>query len=112
MRAQPHHLYYLSHSTMVLQPVPFTFDSPGNGLIQKEYKGIKIKEEDEKDVTTNLGVELEERFDPDEKRDSDFNDAIDGNEDIADENFQLFLLFLMYLLLYICVPLILGSLRC
>ena len=38
-------------------------------------------------MTTDSDVESEERFDPDEKRDSDFNDAIDGNEDIADENF-------------------------
>ena len=27
--------YYLSHSAMVLYPVPSTFDTPGNGLILK-----------------------------------------------------------------------------
>jgi len=37
-------------------------------------------------VTTNSGVESEQRFDPDEEGESDFDDAIDGDEDMADEN--------------------------
>ena len=47
-------------------------------------EGITIKEEDEKEVTTDSGVESEERFDPDSQ--SDFNDDIDGDEDSDDEN--------------------------
>jgi len=33
--------------------------------------GIQIKEEDENDVITNSGVELDERFDLDEEGESD-----------------------------------------
>jgi hypothetical protein len=47
-------------------------------------EGIKIKEEDENDVTTNLGVESEGRFNPDKEEDSDFDNVID--KDMADEN--------------------------
>jgi hypothetical protein len=47
-------------------------------------EGITIKVENEEDVTTDSGVESEERFDPNEE--SDFDDAIDGDEDIDDEN--------------------------
>jgi len=49
-------------------------------------EGIQIKEEDENDVTTNSGVELVDRFDLDKDDESDFDDAIDGDEDRADEN--------------------------
>ena len=49
-------------------------------------KGITIKEEDENDVTTDSSVLSDERFDPDEEGESDFDNAIDGDEDIADEN--------------------------
>ncbi|KAF4627978.1 hypothetical protein G7Y89_g10173 [Cudoniella acicularis] len=48
-------------------------------------EGIKIKEEDKNDMTTDSGVESDERFDPDEG-DADFDDAINGDEDMADEN--------------------------
>ena len=73
-------------------------------------EGIKIKEEDENDMTIDSGIESDERFDPDEG-DSEFDDAINSDKDIADENIQLFLLLLVYLLLYLYVLLILGSFR-
>jgi hypothetical protein len=47
-------------------------------------EGITIKKEDENEVTTDSGVESEDRFDPESE--SDFDDAIDGDEDIDDEN--------------------------
>jgi hypothetical protein len=37
-------------------------------------------------VTTNSGVLLDERFDIDEEGESDFDDVIDGDEYMADEN--------------------------
>jgi hypothetical protein len=49
-------------------------------------EGITIKEEDENDVTTDSGVELVDRFDPDKDDESDFDDAIDGDKDRANEN--------------------------
>jgi hypothetical protein len=49
-------------------------------------EGVVIKEEDENKVTTNSSVELEERFDVDEEDYSSFDDAIDGDEDMDDEN--------------------------
>jgi hypothetical protein len=36
-------------------------------------------------VTTDLGIDLEQDFDPDEKE-SDFDDIINGDEDIEDKN--------------------------
>jgi hypothetical protein len=48
--------------------------------------GIQIKEEDENDVITDLGVESDERFNPDEEGESDWDNAINGDEDMADEN--------------------------
>jgi hypothetical protein len=47
-------------------------------------EGITIKEEDENEMTTNLEVELEDRFDP--NLESNFDDAIDSDKDIDDEN--------------------------
>ena len=47
-------------------------------------KGIIIKEEDKNKVITNLGVDLDERFNPDSK--SDFNNDIDSDENIDDKN--------------------------
>ena len=52
---------------------------------QKVAEGIKIKEEDENDVTTDSGIDSEQDFDPDEEE-SDFDDIIDGDEDMEDEN--------------------------
>jgi hypothetical protein len=37
-------------------------------------------------MTTDSGVSSDERFDPDEEGESDFDDAINGDEDIADKN--------------------------
>ena len=36
---------------------------------------------------TDSGIESEEKFDPYRERGSDFNDTINDNKDIADENF-------------------------
>ena len=52
---------------------------------QEVAEGIKIKEEDENDVTTDSGIDLEQDFDLDEEE-SDFDDIIDGDEDMEDEN--------------------------
>jgi len=37
-------------------------------------------------VITNLGVKLDERFNLDEEGEFDWDNAIDGDKDIADEN--------------------------
>ena len=37
-------------------------------------------------MTTDSRVESEERFDLDDEEESDFDDAIDGDEDIEDED--------------------------
>ena len=52
-------------------------------------EGIAIKQEDENDVTTNSGVKLDERFNLDAEDESDFDDDIDGDKDMQDENMQL-----------------------
>jgi hypothetical protein len=49
-------------------------------------EGIKIKEEDLDDVTTDSGVESDKRFDSDSEDESDFDDVINGDEDVGDEN--------------------------
>ena len=54
--------------------------------IKEVAKGIIIKEEDKNDTITNLGVNLEERFNLDKEDKSDFNNVINGDEDIADKN--------------------------
>ena len=64
-------------------------DNNERGLLytaKEVAEGITINEEDENDVTTDSGVSSDERFDPDEEGESDFDDAIDGDEDMADEN--------------------------
>jgi hypothetical protein len=64
-------------------------DSNKDGLLyttQEVAEGIKIKEEDFDDVTTDLGVESDERFDPDSKDESDFDDVINSDEDVRDKN--------------------------
>ena len=52
--------------------------------MQEIAKGITIKEEDKNNVTTNLGVSSNERFDTD--LESNFDNNINGDEDINDEN--------------------------
>ena len=47
---------------------------------------IQIKEEDENDVITDSGVESDERFNPDEEGESDWDDVINGDKDMADKN--------------------------
>jgi hypothetical protein len=62
-------------------------DDNDNGLLytaQEVAKGITIKEEDENNVTTDLGVSFNERFNTD--LESDFDDNINGDKDINDEN--------------------------
>jgi len=49
-------------------------------------EGITIKEEDENDVTTDLGVDSVDSFDPNKDDESDFDDDIDRDEDIEDGN--------------------------
>jgi hypothetical protein len=49
-------------------------------------EGIIIKEEDENNIITNLSILLNKRFNPNKERESDFNNVINGNKDIADEN--------------------------
>ena len=51
---------------------------------QEVAKGITIKEEDKNNITTNLGVSSNERFDTD--LESDFNNNINGDKDINNEN--------------------------
>jgi hypothetical protein len=52
--------------------------------MQEVAKGIIIKEEDKNDVTTNLGVSSNKRFNT--NLESDFDNDINGNEDINNEN--------------------------
>jgi hypothetical protein len=62
-------------------------DDNNQGLLytaQEVEEGIMIKEEDESEVTSDSGVDLDERFDPDSE--SDFNDDVDGDENVDDEN--------------------------
>jgi hypothetical protein len=62
-------------------------DDNDNSLLytaQKVVKGITIKEEDENDMTTDSGVSFNERFNTDSE--SDFDDDINSDEDINDEN--------------------------
>ena len=66
-------------------------DDNNQGLLytaQEVEEGIMIKEEDESEVTSDSGVNLDERFDPDSE--SDFDDDVDGDKDRNDENMQLF----------------------
>ena len=51
---------------------------------QEVAKGITIKEEDKNNITTNLGVSFNKRFNTDSE--SDFDDNINGDKDINDEN--------------------------
>ena len=62
-------------------------DDNEEGLLytaQEVGEGIVVKEEDENDVTTDSGVDSDERFDPDSE--SDFDDIIDNNEDLNNKN--------------------------
>ena len=52
--------------------------------MQEITKGIIIKEEDENDVTTNLGVSSNKRFNT--NLESNFNDNINSNKDINNKN--------------------------
>jgi len=49
-------------------------------------KGITIKQEDENDVIANLGVKLDKRFNPNKEDESDFDNDINGDEDMQDKN--------------------------
>jgi hypothetical protein len=64
-------------------------DDNQRGLLytaQEVVQGVTIKEEDENDMATDSGVDSMDRFDPDEDDESDFDNAIDGDENMADEN--------------------------
>jgi hypothetical protein len=51
---------------------------------QEVAKGITIKEKDKNNMTTDSGVSSNERFNTD--LESDFDDNINGDKDIDDEN--------------------------
>jgi len=51
---------------------------------QEVTKGITIKEEDKNNMTTDSGVSSNERFNTDSE--SDFDNNINGDKDINDEN--------------------------
>jgi hypothetical protein len=62
-------------------------DNNEGGLLytaREVEEGVTIKEERDEEVTTDSGVESEERFDPDSE--SDFDDDINGDEDVDNEN--------------------------
>ena len=40
-------------------------------------------------MVTNLGVNLEQYFNPDKEEESNYNNAINSNKDIKDKNLQL-----------------------
>jgi hypothetical protein len=64
-------------------------DDNERGLLytaQEVVEGITIKEEDENDVIIDSGVDLVDSFNPNEDDESDFNDDINGDKDIEDEN--------------------------
>jgi hypothetical protein len=52
--------------------------------VQEVAKGITIKEEDKNNVTINLGVSFNKRFNTD--LESDFDNNINGDEDINNKN--------------------------
>jgi hypothetical protein len=56
--------------------------------IKEVAEGIIIKEENENNITTNSGIESEERFDPEINRlsESDFNKEVNRDKDINDKN--------------------------
>lgn len=56
--------------------------------IKEVVEGIIIKEEDKNNIITNLGVELEERFNPKVNRVSklDFNKEVNRDKDINNKN--------------------------
>jgi hypothetical protein len=63
-------------------------DDNKRGLLyttQEVVEGVTIKEEDKNDMTDS-GVDSIDRFDPDQDDKSDFDNVIDRDEDIADEN--------------------------
>jgi hypothetical protein len=64
-------------------------DNDDNSLLytaQEVAKGIIVKVKDENNITTDLGVSSNERFDPNLQLESDFNNDINGDEDKDDEN--------------------------
>ena len=59
-------------------------DNDDNSLLyttQEVAKGITVKIKDKNNVTTNLRVSFNERFNPDSQSESDFNDDINSDED-------------------------------
>ena len=57
--------------------------------MQEVIKGIKIKEKDKNNLTTNLSVNLKQYFNLSKEEESDFNNAINSNKGIKDKNLQL-----------------------
>lgn len=56
--------------------------------VKEVAEGVIIKQEDEMDVTTNSGVDSNERFDTDSNTEgeSDFDNQVNGNKNFKDEN--------------------------
>jgi hypothetical protein len=54
--------------------------------IKEVVEGIIIKEKDENNIITDLSILLDERFNPNKEGESDFNNVINSNKDMADEN--------------------------
>jgi hypothetical protein len=54
--------------------------------VKEVAEGIIIKQEDENNVTTDLGVKSDKRFNPNKEDKSDFNNDINRDEDIQDKN--------------------------
>jgi hypothetical protein len=50
-------------------------------------KGIKIKEEDKNNITTNSSIKPKEKFNLDIKGESEFNNAINSNKDAEYKDF-------------------------
>jgi hypothetical protein len=64
-------------------------DDDDNSLLytaQEVTKGIIVKIKDENNITADLGVSFNKRFNPDSQLESEFDDHINGNEDQDDEN--------------------------
>jgi hypothetical protein len=47
---------------------------------------IIIKKEDKNNITINLSILLDKRFNLDKEKESNFNNTINSNEDIANKN--------------------------
>jgi hypothetical protein len=64
-------------------------DDDDNSLLytaREVTKGITVKIKDKNNITTNLGVSSNERFNPDSQSESDFDNDINGDKDQNNKN--------------------------